>query len=146
MRGGNWFYKANKANNHGSRHLLPSGNPRDNEYAKLEEAARENARMREERNRERRGAYHDRYREHKIATLRDLGLNERVSNIILNEADGFAMEYILNLNKAIGAYFNRGVQKNIREKYASRINRLSDSHLRSFLKATDAERNGYIRA
>jgi hypothetical protein len=130
----------------GIRHLLNKRSDSEKSYAALEEEARENARRREELNRKTRGAYNDRYREHKIATLHDLGLNKRVSDIILNEAKGVAMEYILNLNNDRGFYLNNRVQKDIREKYSNRINRLSDSDLRLFLKATDDQRNGYIRA
>jgi hypothetical protein len=142
MRGGNPPF----GRSGGIRHLLPSRNPHEEGYAALEEEARENARRREERNRANRGAYNHRYIQRIKETLSDLRLTDRVSNIILNEADGYAIEYMLKLNNDRGLYFNRGVRKNIREKYANRINLLSDSQLRSFLTATDSQRNDYIRA
>ena len=139
MRGGDWFTSV------GSRHLVPTKNPREAEYAALQEEAAKNAKNREERHTATLKATRNEQKEQRIRTFRELGLNEDTIKFILREADGFAIEYILNLNKAVGQYRNRnGSLRDIRKKYSDRINRLSDNDLRSFLKATNNARNNYI--
>ena len=141
MKGGDWFTPSR-----GSRHLVTRTNARSDRYAALKEEAKRNAENRAKRETNKRQDYYSMQKEQTIRTLRELGLNERVIGIILKENNGFAIEYILKLNNDRGFYLNNRVQKDIREKYSNRINRLSDSDLRSFLNATDDQRNGYIRA